>query len=278
MIDGARYKSDAECIGILKYLFKDAFQLYGQIAPQGWIQSPYVCLLHPTPEQQYEEHLRLSANLARLTKAPEKAPERLQISDFKPDELTGISERGEFLYVLGLAVYDIFSNNHHVVDADNRIYLFGSFRGSGRFIADFLNQHYPDEAKSYDYLDFYMGSIWIEERGDLTPFYEYVFQKLKHLGCDWEYAFPKLYLIDPQKLLESSDDAKIEDYDPETSVKQQIEASQKEDQARKLQEELEQIHAEEYEAAKYQPLSRLVQAYKNVYGVLPQGHPQKGEE
>lgn len=53
-------------------------------------------------------------------------------------------------YVLGLSVYDIFSNNHQVSGKDNRIYDLGSLRGSGGFIADFFNKYYPASSE-YNY-------------------------------------------------------------------------------------------------------------------------------
>jgi hypothetical protein len=43
----------------------------------------------------------------------------------------------------------------------------------------------------------------------------------------------------------------------------------------KFKEELDKAHFEEYEEAKYKPLTTIVKAYKNIYGVLPKGHPQK---
>jgi hypothetical protein len=69
----------------------------------------------------------------------------------------------EFVYILGLSIYDIFSKNHEVVGQDNKIYDFGTFRGCGRFIADFLNNYLSDNSKKYDYMDFYMGTSWNNE-------------------------------------------------------------------------------------------------------------------
>ena len=42
-----------------------------------------------------------------------------------------------------------------------------------------------------------------------------------------------------------------------------------------MRDELDKAYRDEYEEAKYKPLDQLVQAYKNIYGVLPIGHPQK---
>ncbi len=274
MIDDNLNKSDLECIDILKYIFKNALQFYNKIAPNGLINSEYILFLHPTPDQQYEEYIRINDNLNRLTKNPKKEQKKVDISDFKQDELTEISEYNEFLYILGLSTYDIFSNNHEVFAKDNKIYDFGSLRGSGRFIADFFNKHYPDNSGKYDYIDFYMGTIWIRERGNLTPFYEYIFQKLRDWKCDWKYSFPRMFLVDPKKIFDDSSNTKIEEYKPEKAIQEQLELSDKDKQTQKFQDELDKIYNEEYDEAKYKPLSQIVQAYKNIYGLLPKGHPQ----
>lgn len=275
MFDDQINKPDDECIDILKFIFKDAEQCYFRMVPNGFKKSDLVLFLHPTPEQQYEEHIRMRDNINRLTKKSKQENEEIEISDFKQDDLTDISEYDEFLYILGLSIYDIFSNNHEVIGNDNKIYDFGSFRGSGRFIADFFSDNFPDNSKKYDYMDFYMGSIWIKGRGNLTPFYDYIFQKLKDFNCVWKYSFPRMHLIDPKTIFDTSNDDKLEDYKPEKALLKQLELTEKDKQTKKFQEELEKIYNEEYEEAKYKPLSQIVHAYKNIYGQLPNGHPQK---
>ncbi|MBS3742682.1 MAG: hypothetical protein KGY74_11230, partial [Candidatus Cloacimonetes bacterium] len=234
-----------------------------------------VFFLHPTPEQQYEEHIRIRDNINRLSKESKQEDREVKISDFKQDDLSDISEYDEFFYILGLSVYDIFSNNHEVIGNDNKIYDFGSLRGSGRFIADFFNDNFSDNSKKYNYMDFYMGTVWIKERGDLTPIYEYIFRKLKDFKCDWKYSFPRMYLVDLQKLFDSSDEDNLKHYKPETAVQKKLELTENDKQTKKFQKELDKIYKEEYENAKYKPLSPIVQAYKNIYGQLPNGHPQK---
>lgn len=269
-------KTDEECIDILRFIFNDAEQFYKKIAPNGLKNTDLVLFLHPTAEQQYEEHIRLINNVNRLTKkSKQKEGEELKVSDFTQDDLTDISEDDEFLYILGLSTYDVFSNNHEVIGEDNRIYDFGSFRGSGGFIADFFNDNFPDNSKKYDYMDFYMGTIWIRDRGTLTPFYEYIFQKLKELNCDWKYSFPRLHIINPKKIFDPLNDGKVEDYSPEKALEKQIEQNEHDNQTKKFQEELDKIYYEEFEEAKYKPLSQIVQAYKTIYRQLPSGHPQK---
>jgi hypothetical protein len=67
----------------------------------------------------------------------------------------------------------------------------------------------------------------------------------------------------------------LKNYNPETAVQKEFELTEKDKQNKKFQEELDKIYKEEYENAKYKPLSPMIQAYKNIYGQLPNGHPQK---
>lgn len=275
IMDNQLNKTDDECIEILRFIFKDAEQFYNKIAQNGLKNTDLVLFLRPTAEQQNEEHITLINNINRLTKKSKQKDEEVKISDFTQDDLTDISEYDEFFYILGLSTYDVFSNNHEVIGEDDRIYDLGSFRGSGGFIADYFNGSFPDNSKKYDYIDFYMGTIWIKGRGTLTPFYEYIFQKLKEFNCDWKYSFPRLHLIDPKKIFDTSNDVKMEDYAPEKALEKQLEQDEIDNRTKKFQEELKKIYHEEFEEAKYKPLSQIVQAYKTIYGQLPNGHPQK---
>lgn len=275
MTDQNLYKTDPESIDLLKYIFDGAYEFYKAITPDGWVKSDFVLLLHPTPEQQYTEHKRMRDNINRLIKKKEDWLTEDDIKDFDQDDLTEVSGFDDFLYILGLSTYDIFSNNHDVTGSDNKIYDLGSLRGSGRFIADFLNVNYYKDPNKYGYMDFYMGTIWIRDRGNLIPFYEFVFQKLKESNCNWIYSFPRLYLFDPGKLVDQPENQQLEDYKPEQAIQKQLEADEKDSQTKNFQDELDKAYHDEYEEAKYRPLNQLVQAYKNIYGVLPEGHPQK---
>ena len=267
--------TDIEINELLNRIFDNSKTLLASIAPNGWRFSAYVNFFHPTPQQQYEDAKALRERLNKLAK--NQTPiESINPDQYQQDNLDNISETEEFEYVLGLAVYDIFSNNHEVYNNDSQVYDLGSFRGSGDFIADFLNNKNPVN-KNYDYLDFYMGSIWIENRANLLPFYEYIFQILKDKKCDWHYCFPRLYLFDFQN--KETDEVETPlDYKPEKSITNEIERINKKNETEKLQSELDSSFQKGYEDAKYEPLIPIVQAYKNIYKRLPKGHPQKDFE
>jgi hypothetical protein len=275
LIDKTRYKTNKEGIELLKYIFHDSMSLYKKIAPNGWKNSEFVHFFHPTAKQQYEEYIRITENIKRMSKKQEKESEKPDKNEFSEDTLESVKEIEEFLKVLGLSVYDIFSNNHEVTGADGKVFDFGSLRGSGGFIADFFNYHLDNLSHAYDYLDFYMGSIWINERADLMPFYEFIFQKTKDYGCNWKYHFPRFYLINLGKIVGQDKDQKPSEYDPEKAILNDLKQKKEDKETKQMQEELDNSFREEYEEAKYKPPEKVVQAYKNIYGMFPEGHPQK---
>jgi hypothetical protein len=72
-----------------------------------------------------------------------------------------------------------------------------------------LTRDQEDRWREGDYLRFYMGTIWISRRADLTPVYAMIFRRLRVLGADWEYHFPQLYLteLDPREWASNSQQA-----------------------------------------------------------------------
>ena len=118
-------------------------------------------------------------------------------------------------------------------------YDLGSWRGSGGFIADVINELQLVPDKSFDYMDFYMGGIFRHERADLTPVYEFIFKKLKAKNLDWEYSFPRMGLISFNKDEDAKDD--IENYNPEEAVKKQLEKEHQQNETEKLQQQFDDI-------------------------------------
>ncbi|MEO7768958.1 MAG: hypothetical protein ABIS01_16120, partial [Ferruginibacter sp.] len=67
----------------------------------------------------------------------------------------------------------------------------------------------------------------------------------------------------------------ITDYRSEQALIDELQKQQKEIKFKELQYGLDSTFDKEYEDGKFKPLTPLVEAYKNIYGVLPKGHPQK---
>jgi len=274
-------KTEGQCLELFHRLFEDRERLLKKLAPEGWEKSDLFFVQHPTAQQQFEEALNMHNNLKHLfkkdDKRPDDPPKRENFVDEEID-LDNINPLQEFIEIWGLCLWDVFSNNHEVTGRDRKVYDIGSFRGAAGFIADYLNNYVTEIDTKYDYLDFYMGTIWGANRADLTPVYELIFSKLKALNCDWIYHFPRLYLID---FGDGREDAEAErendflNYDPSESVARQLEREQRKEEAARLKEDLDQIYEETVEDAKYQLLPEIVQAYKNIYGHLPGGWPHR---
>jgi hypothetical protein len=163
----------------------------------------------------------------------------------------------------GLALWDVFSDNHSVVDAQSVCYSLGSFRGSGGEIADALMRHYPEA--SYDYLDFYMGSMLAE--ADLTHEYRCIFARLRAEGCDWIYSFPRLYGV----RFERTTDLEMMEYDPSRAVAEELDQAEPSDDD--LMASLDGMYEEAVAEARYRPVPTVVAAYRSVFGRLPEGWP-----
>nr|MBK9652335.1 hypothetical protein [Bacteroidota bacterium] len=266
MMNDENIYSESECIVLLNKTIKGYSEFIKAYCPHGWRKSECVKFFHPIAEQQLEEHKRIAENLKRFSKNRSDA-KAVSLSEFEQD-LSDVDEENEPRTLLGLCLWDIFSNNHSVKDAQGKEYDLGSFRGCASMIAELLNGAKDNnDSINFDYVDFYMGTIWIDSRGDLQPFYEYIFSVLKQEGCDWEYNFPRMGLINFNK----EETIKPEDYNPEKALAIEMENKKVEE----FQKELDRIHDEEYEEAKYKKPSATVLAYEKIYGDLPDGHPQK---
>ena len=117
--------------------------------------------------------------------------------------------------VLGMVVWEIFSDNHEVTDAEGKIFDLGSWRGSGGFIADFLNVHFaPENTSWFHYMDFY-GGFRGGHDPSLFPLYVYFFQELKAREYVWRYSPPALYLVD---LSPDKPEEDMQNYDPGSAL------------------------------------------------------------
>ena len=180
------------------------------------------------------------------------------------DKTESLGDEGLFR-VLGTIIWEIFSDNHEVVDKEGKVFDLGSWRGSGGFIADFLNARFaPEGAYWFGYMDFY-GGFWGGHDISLSPLYVYFFRKLKGQECTWRYSPPAIYLIDFSKE-EQGDN--LQNYNPATSVLTDL--HDEEEQAKKgdFRKSLEEHNEEMREKVVNDP-PLVVLAYKQVYGEMP---------
>jgi hypothetical protein len=284
MYDEVDRYSDDECEQVFMQLFPHGptgQDVLREIAPQGWEHSSLLAVFHPSLHQVYDEAVRLHRNLQSLpwrgTQQPPR-PEPTRDAVAQTYGQTPIDTEVEVRELVGDCLWDIFSDNHEVMASDGRIVDIGSFRGAGGFIADWLNRH--TGTHTYDYMDFYMGTIWIAQRADLTPVYAMIFRRLKAHGYDWRYAFPELGLVDMRPLRDALDEhtANTGDMRP-ISVPDEDEAEkQRASELAEVRASLDRAHREAVDTARHGPPPTTVEAYSSVYGCWPEGWPPVVEQ
>ncbi|MBI3195097.1 MAG: hypothetical protein HYZ34_11630 [Ignavibacteriae bacterium] len=120
-------------------------------------------------------------------------------------------------------------------------------------------------------MDFYMGSIWVGRRANLTPFYEAIFQILKELKCDWIYSFPRMYLTDFGS--KKDEDVNPALYNPNEAILKETEHNERQKEVEDFRRQLDDVYEESIKNAQHKLLPEEVEAYKRTYGRLPQGWP-----
>lgn len=303
--------TDSECLDFLRSLFpggvKDA-AVISELCPDGWERSPLFACFHPGPRQCYEEHLAFRENMRWMASLPKKRGEdesgagsdeakedRGSDPDSDPDPtfevylaeypatepvLSDADRIDEPAELLGLCLWDIFSDNHEVIAADGRIVDLGSFRGTGGMIADFFDESPWTERKfdkeqwfardRSDYMRFYMGTVWIAGRADLTPVYRLIFRRIQAVGAGWHYSFPRLHIVDLGAI--PAADSEVA-YDPRAAFEKEQELKERAAETARLKRELDESAKSAKREARAKEPPETVQAYVEIYGCFPEGWP-----
>lgn len=246
-----------------------------ELAPEGWANSPLVDHAFSTPDEQESQARDAMEEVNEMLEDAGEEPvdddvqalmfEHMHQRDPAPD----VGDTGA-CDVMGMCLWDVFSDNHRVVDPDGVIYDLGTFRASAGTIAEVLNQIY-DLGQRYTYIDFYMGASRVEEGEPLRSVYEWIFRRLYERDCKWHYTFPRLYLLSFDREEEIPDDPAA--YDPSASVERDLEHEENQEEIDELRQELDQMHRDAVEDAKEKPPPLVVQAYRSVFGEWPSGWP-----
>ncbi|HLQ43744.1 MAG TPA: hypothetical protein VK137_03365 [Planctomycetaceae bacterium] len=253
-----------------------------ELVPDGLEQSPLRAAYHPTLDQVFEESVRLHENLNSLpwrdpNKPSSPPPTREEIEREYCE--TPVDTNRELHDIVGKCLWDLVSDNHDVVDAEGREIDFGSFRYAGGVIADWLNDRLGPSV--YDYMDFYMGTIWLSGRADFAPVYGMIFRRMKRLGWDWVYHFPRMHLVDfgpLREALKDKDQPDWEGYDPSAEFAKAQAEEERQQELAKMRQSLDDGYRESITEALRLPPPKTVQAYQSVFGKLPQGWPPSAEE
>jgi hypothetical protein len=277
--------TDAELKAFFDRLFPlgfDGADLLAELAPEGWEKSPLLACFHPSPEQVFKEQLQVHRNLERLAESrrkrgpdtpklpprPEPTLEEVR-ADWKDEPVNVVDEVTE---LLGQCLWDVFSDNHDVIVPDGRIVDIGSFRGASAFLDEWMSGR-SGATVCGDEHRFYMGTIWISQRADLAPVYRLIFRRVKALGGDWQYQFPRLHLVDLSPLRKALDQKKPEDYSPSESFAEEQAERERQAELEKSRAEWDEIYEQSRREAMDRPPPETVRAYQEVYGHDPKGWP-----
>jgi len=277
--------TDAELHALFDQLFQYGFagaDVLAEIAPDGWEQSPLLACFHPSVERVFEEQLRLHRNLEELrsvrsrrdgTVEPDEAPAPPQtLEDVRREyEPRPVQQKEELTELLGSCLWDIFSDNHEVIAADGRLADIGSFRGASAFLDEYVTGNARGTCREGDDMRFYMGTIWIGGRADLTPVYAMIFRRLKALGADWVYHIPELGLMDLAPLRIHPEP--LTGYSVSEAAASELKAQQHRAEVERFRAELADMNARAREEAMDRPPPATVRAYRQVYGRDPRGWP-----
>lgn len=276
--------TDAELKALLDQLFPQGFagaDVFAEIAPEGWQQSPLLACFHPSIERVFEERLQIHHNVEawrnvarrrnRVTpsEAPVSEPTLEDVCrEYQPQP---VRQDQELTELVGQCLWDVFSDNHDVIADDGRVADTGSFRGTSAFLDEYAAEGARGTWREGDYMRFYMGTIWTSGRADLTPVYAMIFRRLKSLGADWVYHFPELRLVDLAPLRPQVESPSR--YSPSEALGLERKAREDRAELERLRGQLAEINAGARADAMDRPAPAVVLAYRLVYGHHPRGWP-----
>jgi hypothetical protein len=283
MEDGQNERfTDAELHAFFDRLFPHGFagaDVLAELAPDGWEQSSLLGCFHPSVEQRFAESVRLHHHLESLRDArrrhrgttgevPRPAP---TLEDVRRDhQPTPVKVDEELPELMGLCLWDVFSDNHEVVASDGRVIDIGSFRGAGAFLDEHLTRG-DDRWREGDYMRFYLGTIGIARRVDLVPVYTLIFRRLRALGGDWVFHFPQLYMTELQPA--EPGNGQPAHYSVSESALAELKAQKRDAETARFRAEIEEANAQARDEALDREPPATVRAYRQVYGRDPRGWP-----
>lgn len=252
-----------------------------EIAPEGWGNSPLLACFHPSPATVLEECLQLRRSREQLrcmlnTKtrehppaAPDPQPTMEQVLADWQEQPVNIAD--EVTEMVGRCLWDLFSDNHKVIAADGRLVDIGSFRGASMFLGEYVTAPNTPWDLGDEYR-FYMGSVWICRRAELTPVYRMIFRRLKALRADWRYHFPRVYLVDLSPLHQAME-RRDGTYSPSEAFGREQEERERQAELQRSRAELEKVQNQARRNAMDKAPPEIVRAYQEVYGRDPNGWP-----
>lgn len=276
--------TDAELHAFFDRLFPHGFagaDVLAELAPDGWERSPLLACFHPSVEQGYAESVRLHHHLESLrhtrhyhrgTTPEDRSPRPVPtLEDVRKEhQPMPVKTDEELTELVGMCLWDIFSDNHEVIAADGRAIDIGSFRGASAFLDEHLTRG-EDGWREGDYMRFYLGTIGLARRVDFTPVYAMILRRLRALGSDWVFHFPQLYMTELQPAEPRG--GQPASYSVSESALAELKAQKRGAETARVRAEIEETNAQARDEALDREPPATVRAYRQVYGRDPRGWP-----
>lgn len=275
--------TDAELHVLFERLFPHGFagaDVLAETAPEGWEHSTLLACFHPPMERVFQERLQFHRNLEELRNARRergRAGDDASRPEPMLDEVRGayqaqpVRQDEELTELVGQCLCDLFSHNHEVTVADGRVADIGSFRGAGAFLDEYLTGNRNTWGEG-DYPPFYLGTIWIAGRADLTLVYAMIFRRLKTLGADWIVHFPELGPVDLTSL-HADHRLPSTNYSVSEAAVAELKAQQRRAEVQQFCADLADMNARARVKVMDRRPPAAVRAYHQVYGRDPRGWP-----
>ncbi len=240
------------------------------LCPEGVALSPLFANEEKSDESLYDDYLESMKNRNAFM-LEQRGDEYKPVTplSFEAFLKSSLYEKEEpdyyaaFIELFSNCIWDIFSGNNAVIKEGTRIDL-GSWRGAAQFIADFVN-HYCHVDYKYSGNDFYCGNIDDAFRGDYLFIYELIFSRLKEAKCSWIIDEEITMSIDAEfgEEMEQTEAMRIK----ESSLLAALAENMNKEQLKRVEKELKGEH--EKDKINDEELPSIVQAFVNIYGVMP---------
>jgi hypothetical protein len=177
--------NEDECFELLNALFPSGpagEDVALALAPGGWARSALAEVFHPSSERVYEEVVALHTSLAKLRPRDGKAgisvePTREKVLEHY--EQTPSAPSAEIAELIGMCLWDVFSDNHEVLVPDGSVVDLGSFRAAAALIGRWVDQR---TGSIHDPTSFCLGTALISGRANLKPVYQLIFRRMQSRG------------------------------------------------------------------------------------------------
>src|SRR5919201_1574962 len=174
--------TEPELYALFDQLFPYGFagaDMLAELAPDGWEHSPLLACFHQSVERVFEERMMMHRNIEELRQLriakhgptdeePVSRPEPTLEDVRREYAPQPVQVDVELTELIGCSLWDIFSDNNEAFTQDGRVADIGSFRGASGFLDEYLCGT-RNSWREGDAMRFYMGTIWLHGRADLSP-------------------------------------------------------------------------------------------------------------